>query len=126
MDIKYYADAENGRVYAIGTGKKGFAEGIDPAVAEFMIAHGYVLRKDLVVPQITRGLAQVQEPDEYDYEIGRAIARDKVLTKHYKRVGRALAAYQAGIKEMSKANSARRDYCDDKVENAKKRLDAID
>lgn len=126
MDIKYYADAENGRVYAIGTGKRGFAEGIDPAVAEFMIAHGYVLRKDLTVPLITRGVAQVQAPDVYDYEVGRSIARDKVLAKHYKRVGKALAAYQEGLKKMSRANTARCDYCKTKVANAEERLDAIE
>ena len=125
MDIKYYPSEETGRVYAIGTGKCGYAEGIDPAIADTLVACGFVAKKDLCVPMLTRGVAKVQQPDVFDLDTGKHIARDKVLRKHYAQVGKALGAYHEALDKLVGGVSAREAYCRDKVANAEKRLDAI-
>ena len=126
MDIKYYTDEQTGRVFAVGSGKHEYAEGIDPVIAERLIERHIVSKNDLCVPILTKGIAKVQAPDVYDFERGKNIARDKVLSKHYAKVGRALAAYKAGLEILVSGTDQRIGYCQDKVKNANARLDAIE
>lgn len=110
MKIKYSVDEKTGTTYAYATGLGECADGVNYLVAWELVDNGYLKRSDVFYTKnVAQGFAStshVKGKDEYDAEIGRCVARDKVLAKYYRFQAKALSAYKKALHE----------YLDGKVE----------
>jgi hypothetical protein len=123
MDIKYVVIKEKGIVKAYPVTKGEYAEGIDKGVAEVLVSKYGISKKTLTVPSNLVGIAKLHPDDTYNEEIGKKIARDKLLVAYNRELNKALEVYSTGLVKLlavvhSKTNSSK-----NKILNAKSRLE---
>ena len=122
MDIKYVVIESKGLVKAFPVTNSEYAEGIDAAVASTLIAKHGVSKNSLTMPDNMVGIAKLHPDDAFDVEIGKAIARDRLLTVYNKNLEKALSTYQKGLERMLAITTSRVNASKNKVCNAKARL----
>lgn len=124
VKINYYYNEKTNTVYAVGTSEKPYPTVIDEAVAESMIENDLISRKDIEIQQHIRRSAHPVDTDTFDYQTGKDIARDKILSKHYEEVSTAVANYAEALRKEAEAAENKSKYCKDKAKRAQKRLDS--
>ena len=123
MDIKYVVIKEKGIVKAYPVTKGEYAEGIDENVANTLVAKHGVSKKSLTIPANLVGVAKVHPEDTYSEELGKKIARDKLLVAYNRELNKALEVYSAGLVKMLAIVHSRKKSAKNKIVNAKSRLE---
>lgn len=122
MDIKYVVIESKGLVKAFPVTNSEYAEGIDVGVANTLITKHGVSKNSLTMPDNMVGVAKLHPDDKFDVEVGKAIARDRLLTVYNKNLEKALSTYQKGLERMLAITTSRVKASKNKVCNAKARL----
>lgn len=122
MNIKYVIIKEKGIVKAYPVVEGEYAEGIDPNVAETLIEKHGVSKKSLMIPKNLVGIAKLHPEDVYDEEVGKDIARDKLLIAYNRELLKALDVYSKGLIRMLAITHSRAKASKNKIDNARNRI----
>lgn len=129
MKLKYFKDENTGAILAKSMHQGdnfGYAEGIVPELAWGLEDQGVVNRRALrEIPSLSSWANAFEEVDDYDEEVGRAVARDKVLVKYYQRLANKYDVMADALQKMVDDYKWRSEHCVKQGQRAQDRLDDI-
>ena len=121
MDIKYVVLPEKKMVKAIAVYNGKYAEGISDQLGDLLVSRG-VNPNSLKVPNNITGISKTHPDDEFDIEVGKQIARDRMLIKYNTKLAEVHELCKANLEKITKSDEWRVKICNRKIKNATQRL----
>lgn len=121
MRINYYINDELELVTAVAVYDEAYPSFIEPVIAEQILALGKLEPRDLEMPTGMKSFAKPHGEDNYDPEVGKEVARDKLLAKYYEKLSVVQANYAAGLADLAAAAEERSQFFATKAQNAEDR-----
>ena len=121
MDINYVVIPEKRMVKAISISRGKYAEGIPNDVGDLLVNRGVPIEK-LQMGTII-GVSKTHPDDTFDETIGKQIARDRLLIKYNSKLKNIHKIVYESLNQIAKRSEWRVSSSENKIENAKKRLD---
>ena len=124
MNIKYIFNPDTEATGAVAIKYDGScAEGIEPMIATGLANKGYVKSTTLAPIQTIRTWAKPKEgTDTFDANVGKDVARDKLLVAYYDRLSAKHDAYVAALEKELESATRNAAYIKKKKKNAEERL----
>lgn len=123
-EIKQFVDEEHGRVISVieTDHDNAFGDGVNLFIAWGLQEEKLLPQCERMVQPRTASYSEVAEGDSYDEKLGRAISRDKVISKYYGRQEEVLDRYAKALKKELKAAKKKAAYAKALRDGAEKRL----
>ena len=124
MNIKYVFNPDTEATGAVAIKYAGScAEGIEPMIAAGLVNKGYVKPAELVPIQTIRTWAKPKDGvDTFDENVGKEVARDKLLIAYYNRLAAKHDAYVKALEKELASATRNANYIKKKKKNAEERL----
>lgn len=123
MKINYYYCNDDKTLAVTRYEGSVMPEGIDERIADSLIAKGFLNKSKANPIPVLTACSAPHGTDEPDDEVGREVARDKVLVKYYTKLQCKLGDYADALcREVDRVN-ALIEFSAERVENAESRLE---
>lgn len=102
MKIKYLVDKQKGVVKAVAEFDSKYVQGVEPAIINIIIKKFKGRKSKLLLPKNLVGVARLHPDDNFNEELGKQIAKERLLATYNNRCGNILCEYYEGLKEIEK------------------------